>query len=110
MIDWMRVQALRDEIGEEGFAEVVSLFLDEADEVVARIAGEGAEATLAADLHFLRGSALNLGFEALARLCDAGERMAPAEVDRARIAAVYLETVALFRATIDRPGAQRDAG
>ena len=34
MIDWDRVNALRDEVGPEAFAEVVELFLEEVDEKV----------------------------------------------------------------------------
>ncbi|MBV0913536.1 Hpt domain-containing protein [Anianabacter salinae] len=70
MIDWTRVNDLRFEIGEDGFPEVVELFLEEVEEVMARLlsAGDAADE----DLHFLKGSALNLGFAELARLCDTG--------------------------------------
>jgi hypothetical protein len=112
MIDWTRADALRAEIGDDGFHEVVNLFLDEADEAVARIA-RGAHPDLAADLHFVRGSALNLGFAVLARLCDEGERMAAtgdgARVDLGLIAAVYAQSRAAFlRGIADPP--QRAAG
>ena len=40
MIDWGRVRDLRSEIGADDFAEVVAMFLDEADEVIARITAE----------------------------------------------------------------------
>jgi HPt (histidine-containing phosphotransfer) domain-containing protein len=74
MIDWDRVAELRDEIGEEDFAEVTELFLDEADEVVLALAGITDPGSLQAALHFLKGSALNLGFRDLAALCQQGER------------------------------------
>jgi HPt (histidine-containing phosphotransfer) domain-containing protein len=112
MIDWTRVDALRDEIGAEGFIEVVELFLDEADEAVGRLADAPAGA-LEADLHFLRGSALNLGLDALARLCDAGERAAAngnaAAVDRTLILRVYGESRAAFLDGIAAPAPQRAA-
>jgi histidine phosphotransfer protein HptB len=76
MIDWTRIAELRAEIGEEDLQEVVGLFLQETDEVVARLSGTNTIQTLEADLHFLKGSALNLGFSALADLCQQGERNA----------------------------------
>ena len=76
MIDWDRVRELRSEIGPEDFDEVVSLFLEEAGEAIARLSvGNGAKA-LAADLHFLKGAALNLGYASLSGLCQDGERRA----------------------------------
>lgn len=78
LIDWARVCELRHEIGEEGFEEVVGLFLDEADETVARLSAEVGPKKFAADLHYLKGAALNLGFSALAAICQDGERRANA--------------------------------
>jgi histidine phosphotransfer protein HptB len=76
MIDWDRVASLRAEIGAEDFAEVVEMFLEEADEVVARLRGMRTGPELEADLHFLKGSALNLGFGDLAGLCSISEKRA----------------------------------
>lgn len=74
MIDWTRVTELRDEIGAEDFDEVVEMFLDEADEVISRISPGDTAKSLEADLHFLKGAALNLGFADFAALCQDGER------------------------------------
>lgn len=76
MIDWNRVRELQDEIGKDEFAEVVTMFLDEADEVLARITPAGGPALLRDDCHFLKGAALNLGFASLANLCQIAERRA----------------------------------
>lgn len=73
MIDWDRVMELRSEIGPDDFEEVVSLFLEEADEAMARLTIAGGAKALAADLHFLKGAALNLGFDMLSALCQDGE-------------------------------------
>ena len=81
MIDWDRVAELRDEIGEEDFAEVAELFLEEADEVVARISALDDLDSRQAALHFLKGSALNLGFSDLAQLCQRGEKAAALTAD-----------------------------
>ena len=72
MIDWKRVQALREELGETDFAAVIELFLDEVEGIVMRI-GHGDPDQLENDLHFLKGSAANLGFTAFGRLCQLGE-------------------------------------
>ena len=74
MIDWGRVKDLRSEIGAEDFSDVVALFLEEADEVIARISANAGAKGLESDLHFLKGAALNLGFDALATVCQDGER------------------------------------
>ena len=76
MIDWHRVRELQEEIGQDEFAEVVTMFLDEADEVLARITPAGGAALLRDDCHFLKGAALNLGFASLANLCQTAERRA----------------------------------
>lgn len=93
MIDWKRVEDLRREIGVEGFAEVADMFLEEADQAVqALIQGLTADA-VEAQLHFLKGSALNLGLAELATICQDGERRAAAgqgaEVDLGHVATVY---------------------
>lgn len=76
MIDWTRVKDLRSEIGENDFFEVVEMFFDETDEVVANLERTVDLATVESLLHFLKGSALNLGFIDLATLCQNGEKSA----------------------------------
>ncbi|KAJ57266.1 hypothetical protein ACMU_01860 [Actibacterium mucosum KCTC 23349] len=76
MLDWDRVLELKDEVGEEAFAEVVELFLEEVEEVLTRFRADGVTETIAEDLHFLRGSAMNLGFSDVAEICGAGEKSA----------------------------------
>jgi HPt (histidine-containing phosphotransfer) domain-containing protein len=73
MINWERVNELRDEVGQEDFLEVVEIFLEEVDEVVARLRTSPDPTTYEDDLHFLRGSAMNLEFAALSRTCHSGE-------------------------------------
>ncbi|WP_299684551.1 Hpt domain-containing protein [uncultured Tateyamaria sp.] len=78
MIDWQRVSDLRDEIGAEDFEEVVPLFLEEVSGVIDALSAGPDLSRLEEDLHFLKGSALNLGFEAFSNLCSAGEKAAAA--------------------------------
>ena len=69
MIAWDRIDELKSEIGEDDFLEIVALFLEETEAALARL-GETTDPDEAeALLHFLKGSALNLGFRALGRLC-----------------------------------------
>ena len=89
MISWDRVHELRDEIGEEDFAEVAELFLTEVEEVIERLRARPSPDTMEEDMHFLKGSALNLGFAALSRLCRDNERIAA----EGRAGDVVLETV-----------------
>ena len=93
MILWSRVTELRDEVGPEDFKEVIALFLDEVEEVIDRLRQDADRSQLEQDLHFLKGSALNLGFATFSDLCQDGERLAAEgdedSVDLAVIVEVY---------------------
>ena len=73
MIDWTRVSDLREEVGEEDFEEVVDLFISEVDTEIRGLRNVVDGQTLQGQLHFLKGSALNLGFSAFAELCQKAE-------------------------------------
>ena len=100
MIDWKRVEELKDEIGPDDFSEVADMFLQEADETVSALGGGLAEQDVESQLHFLKGSALNLGLSELAAICQDGERKAAAgqagQVDLSRVVAVYQASRAAF--------------
>ena len=74
MIHWPRVNELREEVGAEDFDEVVDLFLEEVEEVINRLRQTPDRGHLEQDLHFLKGSALSLGFAGFSALCEDGER------------------------------------
>ncbi len=102
MIDWDRVRDLRAEIGEADFVEVAILFLDESDEVTARLTRARGAQVLEQDLHFLKGAALNLGFAQLAALCQDGERRASAgstDVDIESVQGAYAVSRQTFLAS-----------
>lgn len=80
MIDWDRLRALRADIGEEDFADVAYLFVSEMSESLSKLTAAPQTAT-ASDFHFLRGSAANLGFAALADACLAAERACKSGLD-----------------------------
>ncbi|MCE5973219.1 Hpt domain-containing protein [Sinirhodobacter sp. WL0062] len=103
MIDWQRVLDLHKEIGAEGLAEVLELFLDEVETVTMRL-GRTPD-LLEEDLHFLKGSAWNLGFRDFGALCQDGERKAAAghvaAIDITAILACYTESKSMFLARIE---------
>jgi histidine phosphotransfer protein HptB len=72
MISMERIDELRTEVGEEDFAEIVELFLSEADLLLDDLGKVVDMATAESLLHSLKGSALNLGFVHLADLCREG--------------------------------------
>ncbi|MFK7878829.1 Hpt domain-containing protein [Roseobacter sp.] len=73
MIDWDRVATLREEVGAEDFDEVVELFLEEVDAAISELSVKENQTSLEEKLHFLKGSALSLGFQHFSGLCQAGE-------------------------------------
>jgi len=109
MIDWERVATLRDEVGEESFDEVVALFLEEVDELVAQLEASPDPERLERDLHFLKGGALNLGFQEFGLLCQAGERLAATgratAVDLAAVLALYAQSRRQFLTQLGRSAA-----
>lgn len=100
MIDWSRVNELRDEIGADEFEEVVDLFLEEVEEVVTRLRVAPSPAHYEEDLHFLKGSALNLGFSAFGQICQAGESASsagqPEQVSMEQVLACYDQSKTAF--------------
>ena len=72
MINQTRLKELKDEVGEDDFNEVFELFCEEVEEVLAELETTP-PSQLAERLHFLKGSALNIGFDDLGALCQAEE-------------------------------------
>lgn len=100
MIDWERVKELRGEIGDDDFAEVAAMFLDEADQAVSRLVPGLTAKAMEDDLHFLKGAALNLGFQDLSALCQDSERRAAAgdtTVNLDAVRATYFTSKAAFQ-------------
>ncbi|QBF34124.1 Hpt domain-containing protein [Thalassococcus sp. S3] len=104
MIKWARVAELREEIGEEDFDEVVDLFLEEVQEVVTKLRTNPSLADLEQDLHFLKGSALSLGFARFSELCQNGEQRSAsgdaASVDLAEILTGFEQSKKVFLAEL----------
>lgn len=104
MIDWERVNSLRNEIGEDSFDEVVELFLDEVETVISKLRLHPDPATYEQDLHFLKGSAWNLGFADFGAICQDGERLAargnPGAIDIGAVVESYVRSRKAFMAGI----------
>ncbi|MEZ5716512.1 MAG: Hpt domain-containing protein [Paracoccaceae bacterium] len=106
MIDWNKVLELRGEIGDEDFSDVVDLFLEEVDEAMTQLRAGLPQEKWECCLHFLKGSALNLGFQAFSALCASGEAAAAAgdfaAVDMGQVIASYDASKAAFLAELDQ--------
>ncbi|WP_135502731.1 Hpt domain-containing protein [Roseovarius aestuariivivens] len=105
MIDWAQVAALRDEIGPDAFDEVIEIFLEEVDTEIATLRDDPDPSKVEARLHFLKGSALNLGFADFSELCARGERLAasgqPEQAEITQILSVYDASRHTFLAGLD---------
>jgi HPt (histidine-containing phosphotransfer) domain-containing protein len=103
MIDWTRLNGLRSDIGEEDFADVVFLFVAEITEHLDRLAADPASAT-AADFHFLRGSAANMGFVVMVDACRMAEAacLAGTPPDIAAVADMFAQSLGAI--ATDIPG------
>lgn len=90
MVDWNRVEELKEELGEDEFPEVIEVFLEEFEETLANLDPETATP---ADMHFLKGSAATLGFSDTKTLCTEAESQlkqdAEAGIDLGAILAAY---------------------
>ena len=101
MIDWDRIEELRAEIGDEDFHEVVEIFLEEVEEGLHRLTTADSAGSLASEFHFLKGSALNLGFQSFSTLCQAGETSASEghqnEIDLGTVLCCYHDSKKVFQ-------------
>ncbi|WP_258523628.1 Hpt domain-containing protein [Roseovarius sp. TE539] len=84
MIDWNQIRELRSATGKEDFAVIVDLFLEEVEESLRNLENRTGAEDLRAGLHFLKGSALNLGFTGLSCLCQQGERTGTMDIAEIR--------------------------
>ncbi len=105
MINWEKVLELCGEIGPDDFGEVVELFLEEVEEVIEKMPDNIPREDMESSLHFLKGSALNLGFDDLSRLCANDEAAAATgrfdDVDLGAIVETYTASKAEFLANLD---------
>ena len=72
MIDWKRLCEMHRELGDPDFRTILGLFLDEIEDAVARLDAVPPEG-LETRLHFIKGSAWNIGLAEFGRLCQSCE-------------------------------------
>ena len=101
MIDWARVTELRDEVGAEDFDEVVEIFLEEVEESLSPLREDPICEAPGPILHFLKGSAWNLGFRPVGDICEALEQAIDgAPMDLGPVVAAYDKTRDAFLAEL----------
>lgn len=100
MIDWHRVTELKTDVLGDDFAEVFLLFLEEVEEVLSRLRENTDLSKFEEDFHFLKGSAVNVGFTEFGELCQAAEKAASsgeaARIDVESVIAAYEASVSAF--------------
>lgn len=103
MIDWDRVSELISEVGEDEFAEVVDMFFEEVGEALEGLSGKNG-IDLGEGLHFVKGSALNIGLITVSELCQTAENSirgrAEAPVDISEICRAFDNSIAKFKAVV----------
>ena len=72
MLNHGRIAELKSEVGEDDFAEVITLFCEEVEEMLDDLPSTS-QSQMAAKLHFLKGSALNIGLDAVGQMCSTEE-------------------------------------
>lgn len=87
MLDLDQLETLQAEVGADGFAEVADLLVCEIADGITALGTQPTGADLSAQFHYLKGSALNLGFRDFAGLCAQGEQGLP--VDTAALQQVF---------------------
>ena len=80
MLDTIRIAELKAEVGEDDFAEVVALFCEEVEEVLAELHLVAPDKILGS-IHFLKGSAQNIGLARVGEICLEEERRLRADPD-----------------------------
>lgn len=105
MIDWTRVLTLHDEVGADEFRPLVELFLDEIEGVMMSI-DPGQPQRFEEKLHFLKGSAWNMGLRALGSLCELWEslviRGGAGDLDLGLLFACYSQSKQVLMRDMDR--------
>ncbi len=88
MINWDRISELREEVGEDDLAEVLGLFFEEVEEVLEKLPSADAQ-DIPGHLHFLKGSALNIGLSGVSGLCrDEEAKLAADPTANAQVGAI----------------------
>ena len=99
MLDWSRIEELHEDLGEEDFEEIISLFLEEVENRLAELAEQRCM-DIPGCLHFLKGSAANLGFRKFKAACETAEASGSAQ-DLANVEEIYLQAKLEFLTALE---------
>ncbi len=104
LVDRARLEELVADIGEEALPEIVEMFVAEVEESLAALRREERQEAgrIAAEAHFIKGSALNLGFAALAEVCGKIERLAATAPETPVVTARIVTLFERSRAELER--------
>lgn len=78
MVNWDRITELQEEVGEDDLSEVLALFCEEVEDALGTLSTSDPDA-LKGQLHFLKGSALNIGLDQVSTLCRDAEHSLAAD-------------------------------
>lgn len=106
MINAARIQELKDEVGEDDLIEVIALFCEEVEEVLDSLETTP-QAQMPSQLHFLKGSALNIGLDAVSRLCREEELRLKSDPDATADVAAIRAAYAASKDALLKPGTSR---
>ncbi len=73
MIEWSRIDELRNMVGDRRFGDITRLFFHEIETELAGLRNGMVDGTLRQHLHSLKGGAASLGFQELSKRCEAAE-------------------------------------
>ena len=100
MIDWEQLMELLESFGAEEFEELVESFWAELDEAITALAELNLQdaGAIAAQMHFIKGAAANMGLSDVVNCVSAQEQAANAghldQIDIAKAAQVYAQSKA----------------
>lgn len=106
MINTARIQELKEEVGEDDLAEVIELFCEEVEEVLNALDATAQDA-MPGQLHFLKGSALNIGLDAVSELCKAEELRLNSDPSALADVNAIRATYAASKEALLKPGTSR---
>tara|TARA_R110000787_G_scaffold40444_2_gene100521 strand:- start:9563 stop:9934 length:372 start_codon:yes stop_codon:yes gene_type:complete len=108
MIDWAYVNGLRAGIGKDSFNEIVQVFFDETEDTLKRLEDAHRPIDITEELHFLQGSALNMGFVGFSAECRKSHDMSTDNADDMRhtagLLATYGKSKTLFLSALSETG------
>tara|TARA_R110000796_G_scaffold27713_2_gene76267 strand:+ start:4747 stop:5079 length:333 start_codon:yes stop_codon:yes gene_type:complete len=110
VIDWAYVNGLCNDIGRDSFDEIIQVFFEEVEDTLKHLENLPNQIDITEELHFLQGSALNLGFVGFSAECRKRHEILPDNLDELRhtanLLATYKASKIKFLSAINNTGLQ----